>query len=341
MESKFMPNFCGMLAFLLALTCMGAATITASAQEQKKEQGPQMSADERTAIDKINKASGPEAKLKASGDYLKKFGKSPTRSKVANYVAEEVYRVQDNNQKIKFAQEFSSVFNQPGEADLVKPALIEAYVANSKFDEAISESNKYLEKNPDDVTIYIQIAWAGAMQVQKDPQHPNQKLTQAALQAGAKAVELMEADKRPARMDDKAWADYRNSWLWRLYQARGVLLVVSNDKVAAKESFEKAIGIESYEPSILLQLVNLSNDEYQALAQQYQKEQKPELMTKALEKMDEVIDWYARAVAVTEGNAQLKELNGQLMENLKQYYSFRNNGKTDGLTGLIEKYKKK
>lgn len=346
MESKFLPKLCGLLVCLLALASISiAAPALLSSQDQKqdqkKDQGAQLSSDERNAIDKINKATGPEAKLKASADYLKKFGKSPMRPKVASYVAEEIARVQDNNQKIKLSQEFSSTFNQPGEADLVKPVLIEGYVATNKFDEAVSESNKYLEKNPEDVTVWIQIAWAGATQAQKDPQHPNPKLTQAALQAAAKAVELMEADKRPQRMDDKAWADYRNSWLWRLYQARGILLVVSNDKVAAKENFEKAIGIEPYEPSILLQLVNLSNDEYQALAQQYQKEQKPELMTKALEKMDEVIDWYARAVAVTEGNPQLKELNGQLMENLKQYYAFRNNGKTDGLAGLIEKYKKK
>lgn len=170
---------------------------------------------------------------------------------------------------------------------------------------------------------------------------PTSKLLQEALKSGVKAAELMEADTKPAWMDDAKWKDYRNSWLWRLYQARGILLVVNNDKVAAKESFEKAIGIESYEPSILLQLVSLTSDEYQTLAQQYQKEQKAELMTKALEKMDEVIDWLARAVAATEGNAQYKDANGQLMENLKQYYSFRNNGKTDGMAGLIEKYKKK
>ena len=56
------------------------------------------------------------------------------------------------------------------------------------------------------------------------------------MQASAKAVELMEADKKPARMDDKAWADYRNSWLWRLYQARGVMLFTNKDMVGAKES---------------------------------------------------------------------------------------------------------
>jgi hypothetical protein len=88
-------------------------------------------------------------------------------------------------------------------------------------------------------------------------------------------------------------------------------------------------------------LVNLSNDEYQTIAQKYQTEKKPELMDKALEKMDEVIDWLARGVAACEGNAQLKATQDQLMDNLKQYYSFRFNGKLDGLQSMVEKYKKK
>ncbi len=336
MDSKFVPRVRGLLLSLFALICLAVA---ANAQDQKKDQGPQVPGDERNAIDKILKATSADAKVKAAQEYAKKFPKGVKRKEVAGSIANEIYRIQDNNQKIKFAQEFANTFNQPGEPDLVRPSLIEAYFTANKFDEALNESAKYLEKNPDDVTIHVQITWAGANQVQKMP--PTSKLLQEALKSSVKAAELMEADTKPAWMEDTKWKEYRNSWLWRLYQARGILLVVNNDKVAAKESFEKAVGIESYEPSILLQLVSLSSDEYQTLAQQYQKEQKAELMTKALEKMDEVIDWLARAVAATDGNAQYKDTNGQLMENLKQYYSFRNNGKTDGMTGLIEKYRKK
>jgi len=344
MDSKFVPKLWVSLACLFALLGSAAAplkafNLPATQQDQKKDQGPQLSNDERAAIDKINKASGPEAKLKASADYSKKFSKSTMRPKVADYVAGEIGQVKDNNQKIKLSQDFASIFNQPGEADLVKPYLIEAYFNANKFDEALNESSKYLEKNPEDVPVLVQIAWAGANQAQKQASSP--KLTQAALQASAKAVELMEADKKPARMDDKAWAEYRNSWLWRLYQARGVILFTNNDKVGAKESMEKAVGIEPNEPSILLMLSNIASGDYQTLAEQYQKEKKQELYDKAIARMDEAIDWMARFVAATEGNAQYRDLNQQVLENLKQYYSFRNNGKTDGLTGLLEKYKKK
>jgi tetratricopeptide (TPR) repeat protein len=345
MDSKFVPKLWVSLMCLFALSGLAAAAplkglnLQDNKQDQKKDQGPQLSNDERAAIDKINKASGPEAKLKASAEYSKKFSKSTMRPKVADYVAGEIGQVKDNNQKIKLSQDFASIFNQPGEADLVKPYLIEAYFNANKFDEALNESSKYLEKNPEDVPVLVQIAWAGANQAQKQPANP--KLTQAALQASAKAVELMEADKKPARMDDKAWAEYRNSWLWRLYQARGVILFTNNDKVGAKESMEKAVGIEPNEPTVLLMLSNIASGDYQTLAEQYQKEKKQELYDKAIARMDEAIDWMARFVAATDGNAQYKDLNQQVLENLKQYYSFRNNGKTDGLTGLIEKYKKK
>ena len=47
------------------------------------------------------------------------------------------------------------------------------------------------------------------------------------------------------------------------------------------------------------------------------------------------------AVAATEGNAQYQNVNVQLMDNLKSYYEFRHDGKSDGLKELIAKYKKK
>ena len=345
MVSKFVPKLWVSLVLLFALTALTAAATPNNVQdkkqeqkpEQKKEQGPQMSKDEAAAIDKVNKASGADAKLKAAAEYNKKFSKSATRPKLADYVANQIAQVQDNNQKLKLSEEFTKVF--PAEdAELIKPVLIDGYFTANKFDEALNESAKYLEKNPEDVPVLVQIAWTGATQTQKQAASP--KLTQAAVQASAKAVELMEADKRPVRMDDKTWGEYRNSWLWRLYQVRGVLLL-NSDKVAAKESLEKAIGIEPNEPTILFTLSNLASNDYQSLAEQYQKEKKQELYDKALEKMDEAIDWMARFVAATEGNAQYKEVSQQMMENLKQYYSFRFNGKTDGLAGLIDKYKKK
>ena len=335
MESKLAPVFRGMLVCAFALICLSAI----AAAQDKKDQGPALSGDERAALEKLVKAQGLEAKTKAAAEYAKKFPKGVKRAEVAGTIANEIYKIQDNNLKIKAAEEYSKMFNQPGEPDLVRPSLIEAYFATNKFDQALDESAKYLEKNPEDVTIHVQITWAGATQTQKQAASP--KLMKAAVDSAAKGAELMEADKKPGWMADDKWKDYKNSWLWRLYAARAVVLNQNGQKAEAKESAEKAIGLESNDLGTLLLLVNLSNDEYQTIAQKYQTEKKPELMDKALEKMDEVIDWLARGVAACEGNAQLKATQDQLMDNLKQYYSFRFNGKLDGLQSMVEKYKKK
>jgi hypothetical protein len=325
------------LAFSLAIA---STTGQDQKQNQAKEQLPQVSEDEQKALAKINAASGADAKLKAASDYLKKYSKSQMRPRVAGVIADEIGALKDNSQKIALAQNYVSTFNQPNEADLIKPALVEAYLNSGKIDEALKESTKYLEKNPDDVIMLTQLAMAGANQSQKQGSAPNPKLLQESSQAAAKATEMMEADKKPERMTPEAWTNYRNTWLPRIYQAHGVILFFSNDKARSRDKLEKAAGFDPYEPSTLLLLVNVSNDEYQELAKKYQSEKNPDLLNQALAKLDETINWMARAVAATEGNAPFQAANQQLKDNLKQYYEFRHDGKTDGMNELIQKYKK-
>jgi hypothetical protein len=118
------------------------------------------------------------------------------------------------------------------------------------------------------------------------------------------------------------------------------MLYSANDKAQAKENLEKSAGLEPYDPSTLMMLVNITNEEYQTLAQQYQTQKKEEILTKALERMDEVIEWLARAVAATAGKDEMKQANQSFRENLEAYYSFRHEGKTDGLQALIDKFRK-
>jgi hypothetical protein len=221
--------------------------------------------------------------------------------------------------------------------------LIESLLNSSKFEEAFNEGSKYIEKKPDDVVVLAQLAWAGANQAQKQSQSsqaPPAALLQKATTAGAKAVELLEGDKKPADMDATYWNNFRNTWLPRLYQAQGVILFVNKDIPAAKDKLEKAAGLDPYDPPTLLLLSSIINDEYTKLGERYQTEKKQSLLNEALQKMDELIDWMARAAAATEGNAQYQAASGQIMDQLKQYYAFRHEGKTDGLNELVKKYKK-
>ena len=327
------------LCVVAALT-MPALAQTQNPQNPQAAQAPKVPDDERKALEKINTVTGTAAKLQAADEYVKKFGKSPRRAKVASYISNEISNVQDNAQRIALAQSFIATFTQPEEVDLVKPTMIDALVKANKLDEAFSEAAKYLEKHPDDVLLQTQLAIIGAEQAQ----HQNTKFVPASQQFGVKAIELMETDKKPAQMDAAAWQQYRGQWLPRLYQSQGVLLYLANDRPGARERLEKSVGLDANDPSTLMMLGMLSDDEYQQLAKQYNTEKagpgKDAILKQAFAKMDEVIDWFARAVAASEGKPEFQVMNQQLMQNLQSYYSYRHNNSTDGLKQLIEKYKK-
>jgi tetratricopeptide (TPR) repeat protein len=325
-----------------ALAC-SAAFAAVQDKQQSKDDALKVSDSEQKAIEKIKAASGVSEKLKASAEYLKKNGKSQARPRVAAFVSDEIAKVTDHNQRIIFVENFTKTFNLPEEADLIKPTLIESLLSLNKFEEAFNEGSKHIEKKPDDVIVLTQLAWAGANQARaqlQSNQPPPAAMLQKASGAGAKAVELLEADKKPEGMDPTYWNNFRNSWLPRLYQSQGMILFVSNDKASAKEKLEKAAGLDPYDPNTLLLLSDVLRAEYTRLAEQYQAEKKPSLLNEALQKMDEMIEWLARAAAATEGNAQFQTLTGQIMDQLKEYYTYRHEGKTDGLKELIQKYKK-
>lgn len=306
-------------------------------KEQPKEQ-TKISPDEEKAVQKINAATSTAEKTKLTAEFLKKFKKTALRGKLSDYLSGQIAIEKDPNVKAQAAQQFMSMFDQPGEAELVKPALIDAYVLQGKFDEAYSEGEKYLATHPDDVFIYSQLGFSGAQQVQKNGK--TWKHTANAAKYAAKAVEMLEGDQKPAKANPQDWTNYRNAWLPRIYQATGLIYFYTEDRAKSKEYLEKSFGLDPYEVSTLAMLGNIANDEYTELAKRYQTERKSEILEKALERMDELIDWYARGVAASDGKPEMREMRGQILEQLQEFYKFRHDGKLDGLDALLAKYKK-
>jgi tetratricopeptide (TPR) repeat protein len=343
MKSVLAPKLRALAMIVCASLACSAAFAAAQDKQQANDDAPKISEGEQKAIDKIKAASGVPEKLKAAADYLKKNGKSQMRPRVAAYVSEEIGRVTDHNQRISFAENFTKTFNQPEDADLIKPSLIESLIALNKFEDAFNEGSKYVERKPDDVIVLTMLATAGANQASikiQSGQAAPAGMLQKATDAGSKAVELLEADKKPEKMDPTFWNNFRNTWLPRLYSAQGTIFFVNKDKVAAREKLEKAVGLDPYDLSTLLMLRNIANEEYSALAERYQAERKQALLNEALQKMDELIDWLARAAAITESNTQYEAMNKQIMDQLNEIYAFRHESKIDGLKELIQKYKK-
>ena len=48
---------------------------------------------------------------------------------------------------------------------------------------------------------------------------------------------------------------------------------------------------------------------------------------------------YARAIALSEGNAALAAVRQQYLQDLEAYYKYRHNNSTEGMQQLIDKYK--
>ncbi|HEY8459841.1 MAG TPA: hypothetical protein VIM99_05635 [Blastocatellia bacterium] len=343
MKSGLAPKLRALAMIVCASMACSAAFAEAQDKQQANNDAPKISEGEQKAIEKIKSASGVAEKLKAAAEYLKKNGKSQMRPRVAAYVSDEIAKVTDHKQRIGFVETFTKTFNQAEEADLIKPTLIEALIATNRFEDAFNEGSKHVERKPDDVIVLTMLATAGANQASikiQSNQAPPAGMLQKASDAGSKAVELLEADKKPEQMDVAFWNNFRNTWLPRLYSAQGTILFVNKDKAAARDKLEKAVGLDPYDLSTLLMLRNIANEEYMALAERYQKERNQTVLNEALQKMDELIDWLARAAAVTEGNAQQEPIYKQIMEQLNEMYAFRHDNKTDGLKELIQKYKK-
>ena len=301
--------------------------------------GPKISDDEQKALVKINTAPDAGAKLKATTEYFKKYAQSPQRRRVAEHVAGAVDKVADPNQKIALAQQYLATFDKPEEAWIIIGPLLDTEVAQNKIELAFQDGAKYLGKNPEDPRVLVQLAVFGVIEMQKQ----NQKYVPQAQQYSTKALEILEGDKQPAQMDKEGWDTFRNSSLPKMYQVQGLLAFFSNDKAKAKEKLENAAGLDQSDPLTFAVLGNIYDEEYQVAAKEYQSappKLRDESLKKAMEKMDQVIENFARAIAAADGKQQYQAMQQQLTQSLEQYYTFRHQS-TKGMKEMIEGFKKK
>ncbi len=309
-------------------------------KDKDKGKAPQMSADEQKALQKIMAAPDAAAKLQAASEYAKKYTKSTERAKVVSYVAGHISQVQDDAQRISLLENMLTVFKSPADADVINPILIDSYVRAKRTDDAFRMAETSLAKNTNDITLLTQMAIVGIEEAKRG----NPKFAQQAMQYGAKAIELIEGGKRPADFDDARWNEYQTRWLPQLYQSLGLVAVMMRKPDEAKPKLEKAASLNPNDPFTQILLGSLVNEEYQQLAEQYKMmnagPSRDAKLKEAEAKLDQVIEFYARAIALSEGKPEYQKLHDQILEDLQSYYKYRHNNSTDGLQQLIDKYKK-
>lgn len=320
------------------------ATLSLSSPPQEKakdkQEPPKVPEAELKAAKAIEALTDVPAMIAASDEFFKKFPKSALRPQLAPLVAERIRDIQDPAQQIAQSESYLKVFTAPGDAEHVNPHLISPYALTNRLDDAFALASTALDKNPDPLAAMINLTRGGLQEAEKG----NGKYLPQSKQYGLKAVELIEANKKPETVSEERWADYKTKWLPQLYQWLAIISLRSGDKADAKVKLASAVSLNPLDPISYVVMSNMANDEYQRLVQEHKAATgatKAELFKKAQAQMDEVIDAYAHAIALTEGNPQYDGLRTQLRPDLEEYYKYRHNNSTEGLQALIDKYKKR
>lgn len=332
-----------LLAFAFAVCLYEPRVLIAATGQQQPAAGAQkevqLSEGESKLADKFNKATDAAAKLAVAEEILKKYPKTELRAQLIPNIAGPVLALTDRAQKIALAEKFLTLFPEAADGAHVAPALVEAYVAEQRFDDAFRAGSAWLAKSPDDALVLTPLAFHGIDQARRN----NPKYAEAAQKYLPRAIALLEAGTRPAGSDEAHFNTFKKAWLPQLYQVQAVLAINAGNFADAAAHAQKAIAINPRDPNNYY-VVGFSKDrEYEKMAAQYRAmpdgPQKQELLGKINAQMDEIIDYYARAVAAAEGNEQQKALRDQVLQDMTAYYKFRHNGSTEGMQQLIDKYK--
>ncbi|MDQ1593374.1 MAG: hypothetical protein QOG71_4001 [Pyrinomonadaceae bacterium] len=309
-------------------------------KKDKKDKPPTVPEAELNAAKAIEAAADVPAMLTAASAFFEKYPKSPLRPQVAPLIADRIGQIADPAQRIAQSENYLKLFTAPADAELVQQHLLTAYTAANRLDDAFALAANVIDKSPDPVAAMINLTRGGL----SEARNQNLKYVAPSRQMALKAVALIESDKKPSTVTDATWNDYKTRWHGQLYQWIAMLSLAAGDKADAKTRLNSAIGLNPRDPINYVLLVEMVNGEYQRLVQLHKAAtpgaEKDALLKQAETQLDEVIDAYAHAVALTEGDAQYDTMRVGLKADLESYYKYRHNNSTDGLQALIDKYKK-
>ena len=184
-----------------ALAC--ALALGVAAQETKPAE-VKVSGGERDAAAKIDKAQGAEAKLQAAATFVKKYPQSSLRKGIAETLAREVSSTTDPQLALSLAQTYQDIFNLPEEQQHVTATLLNGYINTGQTEDAMKLGTGWLAQHPDDVATMQNLTILASGQAIKG----NNAFIAQGRQYGAKAIEMIEADKMPAGFDAAKWPEF-------------------------------------------------------------------------------------------------------------------------------------
>src|SRR5882724_841797 len=332
-------TLCSLLAVLAALLLLHPSDITVvQAFPLQGNDAPKVSEAEAKALTAINAAPDVTVKLTAAEEFVQKYPKSAALPQLAENLAIGITKVTDATQKLALADRFQKAFHNDKAMAIIQSARLDAYMATNKFDEAFTVAEAILAKDPEEVHTMVQMTFAGTDEAKKGIATHLEKTRQY----GLKAIELIEANKKPASMDEASWTTHKAA-LPLLYQQTGILAMITKNPEDAKARISKSIALKPDDPSSHAIMAYLINSEYVQLATAYKTmpegKEKEETLKKLEGMIDSIIDAYAHTVALAIGKPEYQPVLQQVMPDLTSYYKYRHNQSTEGLQQLIDKYK--
>jgi len=316
---------------------LGAALIPLTLAQGQAVVSP--ASPEYEAFNAVTASTNPTTKLAAAEDFINKFPASSARIKVAELVANDLYKVSNPAAAIILVERANKIFTTDQEREVFNPVTLESYANANRFDEAFKLADQILQKNPDDIHTLVKMTSAGSLEAKKrERQHVS-----IALEYGNRAIALIEADKRTAGTSDEKWSELKGA-LGQLYQDTAILCLANGNTEEAKTRLMKAATLKPTEPSNYALLGRVINADYAQQLTAY--ESMPESRAKEETKkrmeglVDKMIDAYARSAALSTGRPEYQKLLQQVIPDLTSYYKYRYQS-TKGLQQLINKYRVK
>ena len=323
------------LTFRLVLSLIA---ILAASTSTFSQQASSASSPEDVAFQAVNSALNPAARLAAAEDFVANFPNSSRRPEIARLVSEQLPVLRNPQVAIALVDRARAIFTAPEELEFLQPVALEIYADANRADEAFALAAGFLSRKPDVLWALVKMTYLGA----REAKERRLKYADISLAYGLKAIDTIEKDQRQLGMKDSTWVDLK-SQLPGLHIQVGLIKLAQGMTAEAKTQITKGIQLQHNDPVGLALLGRVLNSEYEKQMIDY--ERMEEGSAKQNEKrrldtlLDEIIDAYARAVALASGKEQHQTMLQQVVPDLTTYYKYRNNGSITGLQKLIDKYK--
>jgi tetratricopeptide (TPR) repeat protein len=321
----------------ISTLCVAAPGV---AQEKAAPLARQIDADENRQITDIVRVTTATQKVQFLTAFLAAHPASVARPRLLTHVGISISREPDTAVRVDLAEKFLGLMSTDAERKVASAILADAYLKANRVDDAFQTIAILPNADSLDLRLLARLVSAGV----EETRQRNLKHLMVSRKYGELAIRDIEADLRPVGMNAAGWSDYKGKALPSLYQSLGLLALQAGLPADAMTHLRKAVELAPDDPMNYNFLGAAANEEYSRASQQLKQmpagPPRDALGQRTFELMNQVIDAYVHALALSSGTPLEQTIRGQVWADVESYYKFLHKGSLEGLQALIDKYKK-